>query len=76
MLNIPIKLDDLLAALDKLPEEQKQIIRERLNEDWDIDTVEPDDDSYERIPGLNAGMIWVSDDFDDPLPDAFWLGEE
>ena len=31
----------------------------------------------ERIPGLHAGStIWVSDDFDDPLPDSFWLGEE
>ena len=29
-----------------------------------------------RIAGLNRGQIWVSDDFDDPLPDEFWLGEE
>ena len=29
-----------------------------------------------RIFGLNRGTIWVSDDFDDPLPDSFWLGEE
>lgn len=29
-----------------------------------------------RIPGLNAGQIWISPDFDDPLPDSFWLGEE
>ena len=26
----------------------------------------------QRIPGLFAGQIWISDDFDDPLPDAFW----
>lgn len=25
-----------------------------------------------RIAGLHAGMGWVSDDFDDPLPDEFW----
>jgi hypothetical protein len=25
---------------------------------------------------LNEGTAWVSDDFDDPLPDSFWLGEE
>lgn len=25
-----------------------------------------------RVPGLNSGAIWVSDDFDDPLPDDFW----
>ncbi|OQX60981.1 MAG: hypothetical protein B5M51_09240 [Anaerolinea sp. 4484_236] len=29
-----------------------------------------------RIPGLNKGEIWVSDDFDDPLPDEFWLGRK
>lgn len=29
-----------------------------------------------RIAGLNRGMIWTSDDFDEPLPDEFWLGKE
>lgn len=31
-----------------------------------------------RIAGLHehVGAIWTSDDFDDPLPDEFWLGEE
>ena len=29
-----------------------------------------------RIAGLHAGMGWISDDFDDELPDSFWLGEE
>jgi len=29
-----------------------------------------------RKLGLNKGTIWVSDDFDDPLPDSFWFGEE
>jgi antitoxin (DNA-binding transcriptional repressor) of toxin-antitoxin stability system len=24
------------------------------------------------IPGLNRGSMIMSDDFDDPLPDAFW----
>jgi antitoxin (DNA-binding transcriptional repressor) of toxin-antitoxin stability system len=27
-----------------------------------------------RIAGLHKGSIWVSDDFDEPLPDDFWLG--
>ncbi len=29
--------------------------------------------SQSRIAGLHKGAIWISDDFDDPLPDAFWL---
>ncbi len=28
-----------------------------------------------RIPNLHPGG-WISDDFDDPLPDEFWFGEE
>jgi antitoxin (DNA-binding transcriptional repressor) of toxin-antitoxin stability system len=28
-----------------------------------------------RVMGLHTGQIWVSPDFDDPLPDEFWLGE-
>jgi hypothetical protein len=29
-----------------------------------------------RMIGLNKGTAWVSDDFDDPLPNEFWLDEE
>ncbi len=28
-----------------------------------------------RIPGLHKGVYFMSDDFDDPLPESFWLGE-
>lgn len=29
----------------------------------------------QRVPGLNRGAITVDDSFDEPLPDAFWLGD-
>jgi prevent-host-death family protein len=29
-----------------------------------------------RIAGLNRGSIWTSEDFDKPLPDEFWTGQE
>jgi hypothetical protein len=29
-----------------------------------------------RTPGLHPGAFVMGDDFDDPLPDEFWLGEE
>lgn len=29
-----------------------------------------------RVAGLNKGEIWVSEDFDAPLPDEFWTGEQ
>jgi hypothetical protein len=28
----------------------------------------------QRIPNLEQGKIIMSDDFNEPLPDAFWLG--
>lgn len=30
----------------------------------------------ERILGLREGQVWTSDDFDEELPESFWLGEE
>lgn len=38
--------------------------------------IPPEPSMLERVPGLHRGDIWASDDFDDPLPDSFWLGEE
>jgi len=32
--------------------------------------------SKPMIFGLHAGMGEMTDDFDDQLPDAFWMGEE
>lgn len=29
-----------------------------------------------RIAGLQRGKIWMSDDFDAPLPDEFWTGSK
>lgn len=29
-----------------------------------------------RIAGLHAGLGWVSDDFDNPLPDEFWVSDD
>jgi hypothetical protein len=30
----------------------------------------------QRVLNLNKGEIWMSDDFNAPLPDEFWLGEK
>jgi prevent-host-death family protein len=32
--------------------------------------------TYPRIPGLQGGQMWMSDDFDAELPDSFWMGED
>ena len=28
-----------------------------------------------RVAGLHAGSVWMSPDFNEPLPDTFWAGE-
>ncbi len=38
--------------------------------------VSPTSAKKQRIPGLNRGTIKLSEDFNDPLPDEFWLGIE
>ncbi len=30
----------------------------------------------ERVAGLHDGQGWISDDFNDELPDEFWFGED
>jgi len=27
-----------------------------------------------RVLGLHSGSVWMSDDFDEPLPEEFWTG--
>lgn len=30
----------------------------------------------ERVFGMHEGQGWISDDFNDELPDEFWFGED
>jgi antitoxin (DNA-binding transcriptional repressor) of toxin-antitoxin stability system len=35
----------------------------------------PTSPAHEHKPGLHPGAFVVSDDFDEPFPDRFWMGE-
>ncbi len=35
----------------------------------------PTSSAHERKPGLHPGAFVISDDFDAPFPDSFWMGE-
>lgn len=35
---------------------------------------EKENSTPKRVAGLHAGMVWMSEDFDAPLSDEFWLG--
>lgn len=39
-------------------------------------TRSPDVKPSTRVFGLYAGKIRMSEDFDDPLPDSFWFGDD
>jgi len=40
-----------------------------------ITPIEKPKELKQRIAGLGKGTMWMSDDFDDELPDEFWLAE-
>lgn len=42
---------------------------------FDLGIITTNNDKKFDRPGLHLGAISTSDDFDEPLPDEFWLGE-
>lgn len=64
----------LIAKLQTLaPEQQLQVLDfvEFLVQKYP----QPQQLLQKRVLGLNQGEVCMSDDFNDPLPDEFWLGE-
>lgn len=74
MLSVPIQFEDLLKVIDQLSDEQKRIISQHLAEN--TVSAAHNKPKKPRILGLHPGAFQPSDDFDDPLPDEFWLGED
>jgi mRNA-degrading endonuclease RelE of RelBE toxin-antitoxin system len=68
----------VVAKLQTLaPEQQQQVLDfvEFLTHKYVIPLEVPQEVEQKRIPDLNRGEVWMSDDFNDPLPDEFWMGE-
>ncbi|MCW5961089.1 MAG: type II toxin-antitoxin system prevent-host-death family antitoxin [Pyrinomonadaceae bacterium] len=69
------KVEKQLAELLAIVEDDGEIV---ITQDGKplarLESVAPQ--KKKRISGLNRGMIWTSKDFDEPLPDEFWLGKE
>ncbi len=64
----------MLIVMQSLPAEQQQQVLdfvEFLAKKY-IGSVTSQSQSKKRIPGLHEGMGWMSDDFNDALPDEFW----
>lgn len=70
-----VTLDDLRASVDKyiaLVREGTEVI---IMDGDDVVARMSPPEKGKRIPNLHPGG-WISDDFNDPLPDEFWLGED
>lgn len=65
-------LQTLFRTIDELTPEEKQQIVAYIQ----ARSLENDNKVQSRIFDLHKGKIWISDDFDDELPDSFWFGEE
>jgi Protein of unknown function (DUF2281) len=64
----------LIAKLQSLAPEQQQTLLD-FAEFLAQKHVQPQA-VQQRVLGLNQGEIWMSEDFNDPLPDEFWMGDQ
>ncbi len=65
-------LAEIEAASDTLPRTEAEQLLQHLTQRL-AHLPEP---PMERIAGLHPGAFQPTADFDDPLPDEFWLGKE
>jgi hypothetical protein len=70
-----LKFNDLMKAVEQLSHEQKRALKQHLEDLEAVDTVTGESQIKPRTPNLHPGSVWMSDDFDDPLPDEFWFGD-
>jgi len=64
----------LITKLQALPSEQQQQVLDFV--EFLTQKYSNEQPVQKRVLGLNRGDIWSSDDFNDPLPDEFWTGEQ
>ena len=65
----------LLERLAQLPEPLQDRLIKRCLQEVEEAVAQTAQQPRQRIAGLGKGTIVIADDFDEPLPDAFWLGE-
>ncbi len=66
--------ETLIAKLRSLPPEQKQTLLDFV-EFLAQKNAQPQL-VQQRVLGLNQGEFWMSEDFNEPLLDEFWTGEQ
>ena len=71
-----ITVETIVNELNSVPEpllaEVLSFIRAAKNK-----SVQPSQPlGFQRVAGLHEGQIWMRDDFNEPLPDEFWLEDD
>ena len=68
-------VQSLVERLAQLPEPlQNRLAQHFLQAVEEVET-QMAQQPRQRIAGLGKGTIVIADDFDEPLPETFWLGE-
>jgi Protein of unknown function (DUF2281) len=71
-------IESIVQELEKIPEPMQLSVLAFIHS-LDASAI-PENHHPSELPprtlGLNRGAMKMSDDFDEPLPDEFWLGEE
>ncbi len=72
-------VDSIVQMISNLPVEERELVKQRLWLVADDDAADAQDRNppanQRRVFGQYRGRISMSEDFDEPLPDSFWLGE-
>jgi hypothetical protein len=68
-------MPSILERLAQLPEPVQNRLARHFLKVLEEAEVQTERQPSKRIAGLGQGTIAIADDFDEPLPDTFWLGE-
>jgi hypothetical protein len=68
-------IDKIVRELENIPEPMQLSVLEFVRS-LHVPSSANDPKLPPRILGLNRGAMKIRADFDEPLPDEFWLGEE
>lgn len=76
-MNTAITVETIFDQAEHLSFNEKLLLLEKLTSLVRAEAIETINTSQKpRVLGLREGQMWMADDFDAPLPDSFWLGEE
>lgn len=68
-------LEKIVTELESAPEPLLLQVLDFINANKLASATLSNSENSPRIPGLYQGKIWMSEDFNESLPDEFWLGD-